>query len=290
MSTAAVRVAALQMVSTDDVAHNLRRARELIAAAAAGGAQLAVLPEAFAHHGGGSAATAELARAECTPAGRLRRFLADAAREHGIMLVGGTIPVADARLPSRVRAACFVHDSSGCLVARYDKIHLFDVELPDAQRSYRESDTCEPGDELVCVPGPCGVLGLGVCYDLRFSAMFLALAERGMEVLVLPSAFTYLTGQAHWHALLRARAIENQVHVIAPNQGGRHSRTRETWGGSMILDPWGNVLASAASGEAVVVADIDLQARARVMQRIPVAGQQHFHVLPRFNPVRSGPG
>lgn len=290
MNTAAVRVAALQMVSIDDVAHNLRRAHELIAAAAAGGAQLAVLPEAFAYYGGGGAATLELARAECAPDGPLRRFLADAARAHRIMLVGGTIPVADARSPSRVRAACFVHDPDGCLIARYDKIHLFDVEIPDAQRSYRESDTYESGSELVCVPGPCGVLGLGVCYDLRFPAMFLALAERGMDVLVLPSAFTYLTGQAHWHVLLRARAIENQVYVIAPNQGGRHSKTRETWGGSMILDPWGNVLASAASGEAVVLADIDLQARARVTQRIPVAGQRYFDVLPRFNPVRSGSG
>ncbi|MCG3169101.1 MAG: Deaminated glutathione amidase [Pseudomonadales bacterium] len=280
--TGMTRVAALQMVSTDDVAHNLGRARELIAAAAARGARLVVLPEAFAYFGG--TANAEVGCAECSADGPLRAFLAASAREHGIVLVGGTVPVADARAPGRVRAACFVYDRSGREIARYDKIHLFDVDLPDAQRSYRESDTIEPGEDPVCVPGPCGTLGLGVCYDLRFPALFLALAERGMDVLALPSAFTRVTGEAHWHVLVRARAIENQVHVIAPNQGGRHSPTRETWGGTVIVDPWGRVLASAAGGEAVVVADIDPQERACAAARIPLARQRRFAVVSRLIP------
>lgn len=282
-----VRAAALQMLSTDDPEHNLGRARELIAQAAGRGASLVVLPEGFACYGG--TAIAEIARAECDPGGPLRSFLAALAREHGITLVGGTIPVADAHAPGRVRAACFVLDSGGNEIARYDKIHLFDVDLPDAQRSYRESDTFEAGEDLVCVPGACGKIGLAVCYDLRFPGMFLALAALGMGVLVLPSAFTRLTGEAHWHVLLRARAIENQVYVIAANQGGRHSATRETWGGSVIVDPWGSVLASAAGGESVVVADIDPQARVRAAARIPVAAHRRFGAMRGFTGAAAAP-
>lgn len=286
--TATIRAAAVQMVSTNDPRHNLERADELIAQAAERGARLVVLPEGFACHGSG-AEIATIAQAERDGAGPLRSFLATTARRHGIVLVGGTIPVADARLPGRVRAACFVHDADGREIGRYDKIHLFDVDLPDQQRSYRESDTVEAGEQLVCVPGEYGMLGLGVCYDLRFPGMFLALADLGMSVLALPSAFTRLTGEVHWHVLLRARAIEHQVYVIAANQGGRHSATRETWGGSAIIDPWGSVLACASSGEAVVLAGIDPAVRARVAARIPVAAHRRFGAASVLSPPRDAP-
>lgn len=280
--SAAVRAAAIQMLSTNDPEHNLQRAAELVARAADGGARLVVLPEGFACLGGNEAR--ELARDERDERGPLRRFLATTARRHRVLLVGGTIPVADARSPGRARAACFVHDAEGHELARYDKIHLFDVDLPDQQRGYRESDTFEAGETLACVPGPCGMLGLAVCYDLRFSGMFLALADLGMRVLALPSAFTRLTGEAHWHVLLRARAIEHQVFVIAANQGGRHSPTRETWGGSAIIDPWGKVLASAATGEAVLLADIDPAVQQRAATRLPVAAHRRFGAACSLSP------
>ena len=271
-----VRVAAVQMVSGEDVARNLERARVLIATAASGGARLVVLPEAFACYG--SADVGVLAGAERDPAGPLRSFLAATAREHGILLVGGTIPVAGEAPAERPRAACFLYAEDGSELARYDKIHLFDVDLPDVQRRYRESDSYAPGERLVCAPTACGMLGLGVCYDLRFPEMFRALGQRGMDVLALPSAFTRLTGEAHWHVLLRSRAIENQVYVIAPDQGGRHSATRETWGGSAIIDPWGRVLASAASGEAVIAAEVDAAVLRDVRERLPVRAHQRFYV------------
>jgi nitrilase len=220
---------------------------------------------------------AELAPAERDAGGPLRRFLSGAAREHGVLLVGGTIPVADGSPAERPRAACFLYAEDGSELARYDKIHLFDVELPDAQRHYRESDTYAHGERLVCVPTRCGLLGLGVCYDLRFPEMFRALGERGMDVLALPSAFTRLTGAAHWHVLLRARAIENQVYVVAAGQGGRHSATRETWGGSAIIDPWGRVLASVAEGEAVISAAVDPAALAEVRARLPVRAHRRIY-------------
>ena len=271
-----VRVAAVQMVSGEDVARNLERARVLIATAASGGARLVVLPEAFACYG--SADVSALAGAERDPAGPLRSFLAATAREHGILLVGGTIPVAGEAPGERPRAACFLYAEDGSELARYDKIHLFDVDLPDVQRRYRESDSYAPGERLVCAPTACGMLGLGVCYDLRFPEMFRALGQRGMDVLALPSAFTRLTGEAHWHVLLRSRAIENQVYVIAPDQGGRHSATRETWGGSAIIDPWGRVLASAASGEAVIAAEVDAAVLRDARERLPVRAHQRFYV------------
>ncbi|HQY69461.1 MAG TPA: carbon-nitrogen hydrolase family protein [Pseudomonadales bacterium] len=271
-----MRVAAVQMVSGEDIGHNLERARALIATAASGGARLVVLPEAFACYG--SADAGALAGAERDSAGPLRSFLAATAREHGILLVGGTIPVAGEAPGARPHAACFLYAEDGSELARYDKIHLFDVDLPDAQRRYRESDSYAPGERLVCAPTACGMLGLGVCYDLRFPEMFRALGQRGMDVLALPSAFTRLTGEAHWHVLLRARAIENQVYVIAPDQGGRHSATRETWGGSVIIDPWGRVLASAASGEAVIAAEVDAAVLRDARERLPVRAHQRFYV------------
>jgi len=270
-----VRVAAVQMLSTADVEANLDCARRLVGQAAAAGAVLAVLPEAFAC--ADAARARELGAAERTPQGPLRSFLADTARHCGIALVGGTIPIAadDGR---RVRAASLLVDADGRERARYDKMHLFDVDLPDGVGAYRESATVEPGERIVCAELPFARLGLAVCYDLRFPELFRVQARRGMELLVLPSAFTAHTGEAHWHVLLRARAIENQCWVIAPNHGGRASATRLNWGGSAIIDPWGRVLASAATGEAVLVAELDPRVLATARERLPVAAHRRVEV------------
>lgn len=269
------RVAALQMISTRDVDANLDAAARLIAQAAADGAQLAVLPEAFACYDGDG--IQRMGEAESTASGPVRRFLADAARRHAITLVGGTIPVTEPG-ESRPRAACLLYGPDGAELARYDKMHLFDVDVADAHARYRESDTYAAGSQAVLAQTALGPLGLAVCYDLRFPELFRLLFQRGMRLLALPSAFTRVTGEAHWHALLRARAIENQVFVIAPDQGGRHSARRETWGGSVILDPWGRVLASAATGDAVVAADIDMGVLEDFRARVPVTQHQRLFV------------
>ncbi len=171
----------------------------------------------------------------------------------------------------RVRTACHVIDSDGEVVARYDKIHLFDVDLDDSQGSYRESATFEPGEAVVCVNTPLGRLGLSVCYDLRFPEIYRALQQQGAELLAVPAAFTELTGQAHWQVLLRARAIENQCYVIGSAQGGRHSPTRVSWGHSQIVDPWGGVLAECGGpAPGLAVAGRDAGEQARLRRRMPV--------------------
>lgn len=268
------RVAALQMISGSDVAANLQVAEALIADAARRGARLLVLPEAFACYDSGQSAA--LGFAERHPDGPLRSFLAVQARRHRVYLVGGTIPITGAdALP---RAACLLYGEDGSELARYDKIHLFDVDLPDAQRSYRESAFYAPGAEVVSAMTPLGLLGLAVCYDLRFPELFRVLFQRGADVLALPSAFTRMTGEAHWQVLLRARAIENQAFVIASAQGGRHSAQRETWGGSAIIDPWGRVLASAASGAQLISADLDPGILEELRVRLPVRLHQRIYV------------
>jgi predicted amidohydrolase len=271
-----VRVAAVQMISTADVAANLAAAERLIAQAAAGGAALVVLPEAFTC--ADSSRARELGEAERSSTGPLRSWLATMARSNGITLVGGTIPIGGGA-DGRVSAACLLLAPDGTELARYDKIHLFDVELADAQQRYCESATYAPGSHLVTADLPFGRLGLTVCYDVRFPELYRLLAQRGVELLVVPSAFTRVTGEAHWHALMRARAIETQCYLIAPNQGGRQTERRESWGGSVIIDPWGRVLASAATGEDVLFADTDPALQADVRRRIPVGthGRLRIH-------------
>ena len=270
-----VRVAAIQMLSTADVAANLVAARRLVAQAAAAGAQLTVLPEAFAC--ADASVSHGLGLEERDAGGPLRSFLSGLAREHGIALVGGTIPIGDDD-GRRVRAACLLLGPDGSEIARYDKIHLFDVDLPDAVGAYRESATVAPGAEIVTADLPFGRLGLSVCYDLRFPELFRVQSARGMQILALPSAFTAHTGEAHWQVLVRARAIENQCWVIAPNHGGRASERRLNWGGSLIVDPWGRVLASAGTGEAVILADLDPGVLARASEQLPVAMHRRIHV------------
>ena len=283
------RVAALQMISGNDIAENLASAGRLIAQAAAAGARLLVLPEAFALFGSGG--QRELAVSECAEQPRVRQFLAEQAQRFGVWIVSGTIPLLDNAgaldktdktmgESQRPKAACLLIDHNGNEIARYNKMHLFDVDVGDRQGSYRESDTYSPGDSVVVIDTPVGRLGLAVCYDLRFAELFQLMRERGAEIIALPSAFTRKTGLAHWLPLLRARAIETQCYFIGANQGGIHTPKRQTSGGSVIIDSWGNVCAEAGFGECVIVADIDREKIQRERAAMPVQQHRRFKIIP----------
>ena len=250
-----MHVAALQMASGPNVAANLSEVEKLIAKAADAGARLIVLPENFAFMG--MSEQDKLGIAEQPGKGPIQDFLSRQALRRKVWLVGGTVPLVG-KEPGRVRAACQLYDNKGEVVSRYDKIHLFDVDIEQTGERYNESETTEPGDDLVVSQTPMGRLGLAVCYDLRFPGLFRGLLESDMQIMAVPSAFTAITGGAHWDILVRARAIENQCYVIAAAQGGYHFNGRETYGHSMIVDPWGNVLDVLPSGSGVVSADIDL--------------------------------
>lgn len=269
------RVAAVQMASGPNVGANLLEAGRLIAMAADAGAQLVVLPENFAIMG--MAETDKVAIRETAGAGPIQDFLANQAAKFGIWLVGGTIPLA-ATAADKVRAACLLFNDQGDVVARYDKMHLFDVRLNDGEETYVESQTIEPGDTPVVADTPFGRLGLAVCYDLRFPEQFRAMLEQGMQLFVLPSAFTAITGRAHWEVLIRARAIENLCYVIAAAQGGFHVNGRETHGDSMIVDPWGTVLDRLPRGSGVVAADIDLARVANTRRNFPAISHRRLRV------------
>ena len=259
--TDAKRVAAIQMVSGFELADNFLQARRLLEEAAAQGAAVAVLPENFAAFQ--NRRLAELGQAECRGGeAPIQQFLAEQARRLGLWIVGGSVPVSQRPdgepVPDgRVRPACLVVNDQGEQVARYDKIHLFDAQVGDAQGRYQESELFEPGDQVVTVDTPAGRLGLSICYDLRFPELYRQLRAEGAEWVVVPSAFTHRTGQAHWEVLLRARAIENQFWICAPDQGGWHDERRRTWGHSMVVDPWGGIVDQAGEGEDVVTATLE---------------------------------
>ena len=259
---AKVRVAAIQMVSAPDVAPNLAAAGRLIAEAAAAGAQLVALPEYFCILGRHE--TDKVKVCETEGAGPIQDFLADAASRNRVWLVGGTIPLRSSN-EDKVRNACLVFDAEGRRVARYDKIHLFGLELAD--NSFDEARSIEPGTRPMVLDTPFGRLGLSVCYDVRFPELYRAAGV--VDAWLVPSAFTALTGAAHWDILMRARAIENQCYLIAPAQGGLHPNGRRTWGHSMVVDPWGEVLACRAEGEGVVLAELDAARLAEVRQSLP---------------------
>ena len=273
-------MAAIQMVSTPQLASNLAQAAELLAEAAAHGAQLAVLPENFAlmarqeHE--------HLAVQETLGTGPIQDFLATQAAQHGLWLVGGTIGVRSAG--ERMRSTCLLFNNHGMRIARYDKVHLFNAQVPGREERYAESATIEPGTQYTLAVTPWGGLGLGVCYDLRFPEQFRALAAGGMEILALPAAFTATTGAAHWETLLRCRAIENQCYVLAAGQGGRHSNGRETFGNSMIIDPWGVVVERLDWGPGVVVGRMDAQFLREIRQQFPALQ----HRVDNYAVCRSG--
>ena len=246
------RIAALQMVSAPELAPNLEAAARLVAAAAAAGARLAALPENF--YCIGRTERDKLALREPDGKGPIQDFLSSLSKKLKIWIVGGTVPISCAD-ESRIRSACLVYDDAGMRVARYDKMHLFRFER--GEERYDESRTLEPGTGAVAVASPFGRLALSVCYDVRFPELYRALGN--FDVMFVPSAFTVPTGAAHWETLLRSRAIENQAYVVAPAQGGLHPGGRRTYGHSMIVDPWGEVLGVRPEGEGVLLAEIDLE-------------------------------
>lgn len=269
-------VAAIQMVSTHDLEMNLQQAARQLSAAASAGVRVAVLPENFALCS--SRDMRSLGLREVGGDAQVGDFLASHARQLGLWIVAGSVPLASrpdgSLLKDRVRSACLVLDDQGEIRARYDKIHLFDADVSDEQGRYRESETFEPGDEPVVVDTPAGRLGLAICYDLRFPELFRQLRALGADWIALPAAFTWRTGQAHWEVLLRARAIENQLWICAAGQGGTHGPQRQTWGHTMIVDPWGKVVDCLASGEGLVQAALDLQQSRELRARMPV----HAHI------------
>lgn len=259
-------VAAVQMTSGPDVGANLVTAGRLLREAADSGACLAVLPENFSCMG--LRDTDKLAIAEEQGSGPVQDTLAELAVRLNLWIVAGTTPLRVAG-ERRVGAACLVFDAAGQQVARYDKIHLFDVDVPGRAESHRESANIRPGTDVVTVETPAGRLGLSVCYDVRFPELYRRMAAEGTDWFVVPAAFTVPTGRAHWEVLLRARAIENQAFIVAPGQSGFHPSGRETYGDSMIVDHWGAVLARLPRGEGVVTAAFDLEGQRTVRESFP---------------------
>jgi nitrilase len=261
-----MRVAAIQMTSGHDIDANLEAAGQFLGEAARLGAGLAALPENFAFMGRDSGDKRGIA--EPDGAGRIQNFLADTARRLKIWIVGGTVPLRQ-DADGRVAAACLLYKPDGQRAARYDKIHLFDVDVPGSVESHRESAHTVAGHEPRVVETPVGKVGLAVCYDMRFPELFRVLSRQGADLFVVPSAFTVPTGKTHWESLLRARAIENLCALIAPAQWGVHPSGRETFGDSMIIDHWGKVLARMPGGTGCVVADIDAAAQLDARTRFP---------------------
>ncbi|MGE4335816.1 MAG: carbon-nitrogen hydrolase family protein [Pigmentiphaga sp.] len=267
--SAPVKVAAVQMVSAPDVASNLEAADALVAQAANEGAGVVLLPEYFCLMGRHD--TDKVGVREADGRGPIQDFLADAARRHGVWLIGGTLPL-ECPNPSQVYNTTLVFDPRGERRARYDKIHLFGFQRGD--EAYDESATILAGREPVAFEAPCGRVGLSVCYDLRFPELYRALGT--LDLIVVPAAFTYTTGQAHWEILLRARAIENQCYVLASAQGGKHPNGRRTWGHSMLIDPWGDILAVRAEGPDVVCGEIDPGRLKEVRAALPALRHRVF--------------
>ncbi|QFT20816.1 2-oxoglutaramate amidase [Pseudomonas sp. THAF187a] len=267
-----MNLAVIQMVSQAEVRANLAQARRLLERAAQGGARLAVLPENFAAMGRRDLAA--IGRAEAMGEGPILPWLKQTARDLSLWIVAGTLPLPpDDDRDGKPRACSLLVDEQGERAARYDKLHLFDVDVADNRGRYRESDDFAHGEQVVVVDTPVGRLGLTVCYDLRFPELYSALREAGAELISVPAAFTAVTGAAHWQVLTRARAIETQCYLLAAGQGGEHPGPRWTFGHSAIIDPWGGVLVEQDQGEAALLASRDGAEQAAIRQRMPV--QQH---------------
>lgn len=268
-----MRVAAIQMASGSMLKGNLIEAEKHISNAVEEGAEMVVLPENFGMIGVQQEDV--MAIREKPGQGVIQDFLSEQSQRYNIILVGGTIPL-ESDDETRYRNTLLVYGKSGACLSRYDKIHLFDVSLPDVDESYHESAVSQPGDQIVVVDTGTVKLGLTICYDLRFPELFRLLVDRGAEVIVVPSAFTADTGKAHWHALLKARAIENLCFIVAPSQGGYHVNGRETYGHSQIVHPWGNVLDEITTGTGFAIADLDLIQQQKIRQRFPVLSHRKY--------------
>lgn len=273
-----MQVAVVQMVSSANSEENLATLNKLLAQASALGVKLLVLPENFAFMG--LHEKDKLIGAEAFGSGKIQQTISKLANQYAMWVIAGTQFIASPT-PSqkRVRASSLVYDDQGKCVARYDKIHLFDVRVSQHE-AHRESQTIEPGNQLEVVDTPFGKIGLSVCYDLRFPELYRQLVKKGAEIIVIPSAFTFITGMAHWEVLIRARAIENLCYVLAPNQGGTHDNGRKTYGHSMIVDPWGKILNELEYGAGVVDAEIDLKYLHQLREQFPC---NEHHVLEKTN-------
>lgn len=265
-----VKIAGVQMASGPNVSANLSEAERLIEIAVSQGAKLVCLPEYFAIMG--LKDTDKVAAREKEGSGPIQRFLARMAKKHQIWLIGGSVPL-ESGSPDKVRNACLVYDNTGKQVARYDKIHLFGLDL--GNEHYHEETTIEPGDKVVVLDTPLGKIGLSICYDLRFPELYRAMGD--VDLIVVPAAFTDTTGKAHWETLIRARAIENLCYVLAPAQGGYHISGRETHGNSMIVDPWGVILDRLPRGSGVVIAGYNPAYQASLRKSLPALKHRTLH-------------
>lgn len=265
-----MKIAAIQMVSGTDLENNIVRAYQLLCQAKQQGAQLAALPEYWPIMGRRDGD--KLTCAEEFGHGRIQDFLSQTAQQLGITIVAGTIPLRSP-VTDKIFNSCLVFDGKGMVIGRYDKIHLFGFH--QGEENYQESNTIAPGSEVVCVDTEVGKIGLGICYDLRFPELFRQMGA--CDCLILPAAFTYTTGQAHWEILLRARAIENQCYVLAAAQGGLHENGRRTWGHSMLIDPWGKVLECLDEGEGVISTELDLAAMAKIRNNLPALAHRKLN-------------
>jgi predicted amidohydrolase len=270
-----VRFAAIQMNSHADVSANISTATSMLDRAADNGAVLAVLPENFAGMGANESYRVDIAEPDGN--GPVQDCLSAAASRNGMWIVGGTVPL-QGDDPQRPFASCLVYDDQGHRVARYDKIHLFDVAIPGSDESYRESAHTTPGREPLLLDTPWGGLGIGVCYDLRFPEMFRFQPGGRMNILAIPAAFTFATGQAHWELLLRARAIENLCYVVAAAQTGMHPGGRRTWGHSMIVDPWGQKLDVLDDAVDSISSEVDLDRLSSTREKFPALSHRRLRV------------
>lgn len=267
------KLAAIQMASGPNVQANLDEAERLIANAASQSASLVVLPENFAYMG--KSDEERLRHVESPGEGPIQQFLSTQAKKHGLWIVGGTMPLV-ADTADKALASCLVYDSNGDQAARYDKIHLFDVHIEESNESYNESATTQPGSTTTIVETPFGKLGLAICYDLRFPELFRSLVNQGMEICAMPASFTAQTGKAHWDVLVRARAIENLSYMVAAGQGGYHVSGRETYGHSMVVDPWGVVMNHQGKGAGVIIAEMDIGQLHKTREHFPVLEHQRL--------------
>ena len=265
-----VCVAAIQMVAGTSIPSNLEEASRLIEMAASRGAKLAALPEYFFLMGMNE--SDKVAASEEDGSGPIQEFLSATAKRLGIWLIGGSVPLISSR-PDKVRNSCLVYDDTGNRMARYDKIHLFGLEL--GSEHYSEEKTIEAGNKVVSFESPFGRIGLSICYDLRFPELYRSMGR--VDIILAPAAFTAITGKAHWETLIRARAIENLAYVIAPAQGGHHVNGRETHGDSMIVDPWGVVLDRLPHGAGIVIANINPEYQSNLRKSLPALNHRTLH-------------
>lgn len=261
-----MKVAVIQQNSQESVEHNLARSKELILAAAADGARIIGLPENFAFMG--EEADKRRVAEDVDGTGPIMRALRDFGRESGAFVFGGGLPERSDD-PNRPFNTSVLVSPTGEVVARYRKIHLFDVDMPDGSHSYRESRATSAGDDPVVAEAFGAKVGLTVCYDLRFPELYRKLTDLGARIVTVPAAFTLMTGKDHWHALLRARAIENQVFVMAPAQHGRHPGNRQTYGKALIIDAWGDILAQCPDGDGHAIAKLDFTAQDQIRKILP---------------------